>query len=102
MIVESAIDHTLGNQRRNNHRRYTDSIAVEGKAMTVNARHLLLISRRRRSRWGYMIVETAVLVPGNNKHAALPNRRISDRVVNVGNEMIAASYVVDWVLRIAP
>src|SRR5258708_9558791 len=102
MIVEAAIDHPLGNRRQNNHRRYTDSIAVEGKSMTVNARHLLLISRRRRSRWGHMIVQPAVLAPGNNKHPARPNRRISDPDLNFCNELIAASYLVDSVLLLPP
>ena len=48
-----------------------------------------------------MIIKAAVLIPGDNHQAVVPQRRVTDGLICTLNQRLSASHVVERVLRSA-
>ena len=100
MIVGAVIDHVGRGEGRHDHRRHADAVTIEHEPELVHrtgGRDLVCGLYRRAG--VDVIVEAAVLVPGDDQHAALPDRRVPDRFVGVLDQPFAGGDVVDRMLR---
>ena len=87
----SMVDHVLRAPRRNHNRWNARPILIEHEAETPALDVLWRCAGRNAlgGRWRYVVEETAMLIPGEDQHALVPVRRISDRFVDCFDQCFA-------------
>ena len=57
-----------------------------------------MIIGRNGFRWVDMIKKPSVLVVGHDQEGLVPSRRVPHRVIDLGDELLACTHLVRWVL----
>src|ERR1019366_7038089 len=89
VVVNTMVHHVPRNPWRYHHRRYPHAILLKREAVLIVIASRVAVARRHRRRGSRMIIESAVLVPGDHQQALLPQRRTSDRVIGSSNQRFA-------------
>src|ERR1700731_44598 len=98
MIIELVINAVLRNPRRDDDGRNTYAYLFKGEAVLVVRRARSGVSGRDGGRWRDVIIESAVLVPGDDEQALVPVRRFADRFVDRFDQCLAVGDAIEWML----
>ena len=93
VVVDGVIDDATSRARRDDQSRHPHAQLV-GPEVVLDVALGDRVAGRNGGGRRDVVVEPAVLVEGDEQHAPLPERRVSDRLVDVLGELLASRHVV--------
>jgi hypothetical protein len=94
MIVQAMVHYVLRNPRGDDYRWNSRTVLLKREAELVVTNGWTRVPRSNGRWWSGMIVETAVLVPGNDENAVVPYRRVPDGLIRRLDQPLAQPDIV--------
>ena len=102
MIVQAMVYDVFGNPRRDDDRWNSRTILLKREAVLVVTNAWARVSRSNSCWRNSVVVEPAVLVPGNDENAVVPYRGIPYGFIRRLDQPLAQPDIVERMLRRAP